>query len=298
MKSRSFIYISLLVDVIIAASKFIAAYLTHSSSMASEGIHSVIDAVTQVLLIWGLVQSRQQPDEIRPFGYGRELYFWSFVVSLSIFLLGGCISVYEGISQLSHPHAASSPELSGIILAVALVFTSVSMVSALRAFNKQRGSTSFWKAITTSKDPTVFIVLLGDIADIAGLLVASAGIVVSRLSGNILYDAIAASIIGGIMLAVSLLLIRESKSLLMGETINRSTIKRILSIAEADDTIIRIKKHYSTYMAPDEAILQLNAVFKKDLTTVDITDAISRIISNIQQEYPGIRQIFIEPIKP
>jgi len=162
MKSRVFLYVSLAVDLTIAASKFIAAAFTGSASMLSEGVHSVIDAISQLLLIWGVKTSTRQADSARPFGYGKELYFWSFIVSLLLFVVGGCISLYEGLSRLKHPEFAGNPVWNYAVLAFAFVFNLVSMVSALKAFN--------------TKDPSVIIVLLGDFGDLLGLMVAFLGI--------------------------------------------------------------------------------------------------------------------------
>ncbi len=296
MKSKSFIYISLAVDISIAISKFVAAAVTGSSSMISEGIHSLIDATSQLLLIWGIKTSKRVADSERPFGYGRELYFWSFIVSLVIFIIGGCISFYEGLTRLNRPAFEGSAVWNYGVLLVAFLFTIVSLVSALKAFNKQRGDKTFWKAITQSKDPSTFIVLLGDVGDIAGLIVAFFGVFLGRFFNNPFYDGIASMIIGLMMIAISALLIRESKSLLMGETTSRRTIRRIVALAEADEAIIKVKKHFSMYLAPEEIILQLNTVFKADLTTKDITDAIERITKTIQHEFPLIKQIFVEPV--
>src|SRR6201996_3305515 len=180
MKSRVFIYISLAVDLSIAVSKFVAAAFTGSSSMISEGIHSIIDAVSQLLLIWGIKVSKRQPDAVRPFGYGRELYFWSFMVSLVIFILGGCISVYEGYTRLHRPVFEGNANWNYAILAIAFVFNFISMLSALKAFNEQRNKIGlgFWKALVHTKDPSTIIVLLGDIGDLVGLVIAFIGIFV------------------------------------------------------------------------------------------------------------------------
>src|ERR1700753_2638368 len=144
MKSKSFLYISLAVDLIIAVSKFAAAAFTGSSSMLSEGIHSVVDASSHLLLIWGVKISKRWPDEARPFGYGRELYFWSFIVSLVIFIIGGCISFYEGLRRIKEPAYTGNLTWNYAILGIAMLFTTVSMLSALKAFNKQRSHPSFW----------------------------------------------------------------------------------------------------------------------------------------------------------
>jgi len=296
MKSRSFIYISLIVDLIIATSKFIAAAFTGSSSMVSEGIHSLIDAVSQVLLIWGIKTSSRSADAERPFGYGKELYFWSFMVSLVIFIMGGCISFYEGLIHFNKPQLQVSPVWNYAILAIAFVFNSVSMVVTLKAFNKQRGKMAFWAAVVKTKDPLTIIVLLGDFGDLLGLGVAFLGIYLGRLLHNPYYDGIASMVIGIILIVISAVLVRESKSLLMGETISRRTLRKIIALIEADDEVIKVKKHFSTYMAPEDVLLQLNTVFKQGLNTKQITDAIERLTKTVQDEYPRIKQIFIEPV--
>lgn len=296
MNSRAFIYISLAVDLVIALSKFIAAAFTKSSSMIAEGIHSVIDAISQVLLIWGVKTSHRSPDANRPFGYGRELYFWSFIVSLMIFSFGGCISFYQGIIRFMHPVITGDPAWNYVILAIAFLFNLVSMISALKAFNQQRGSVSFWTAVIRTKDPSTIIVLLGDFADLLGLFVAFVGIYLGRLLNNPYYDGVASMIIGVILITISGFLIRESKSLLLGETTSRKNLKKIIAIAESDAAVIKVKKSFSTYMSPEEILLQLNTVFKAGLTTHQITDAIERITELIQKQFPHVRQIFIEPV--
>jgi cation diffusion facilitator family transporter len=297
MGSRFFIYISLAADILIAVSKFIAAGITGSSSMISEAVHSIIDAISQVMLIWGIKASKKKPDEERPFGYGKEFYFWSFVVSLIIFLMGGCISVYEGIMRIKEPDFKGSPEASYIVLGIALVFTAISAAATLKAFNRQKQEgASFFEAITRSKDPSTFILLLGDIGDLLGIVIAFLGIYLGRLFHNPYYDGVASIIIGLVLVAISMLLVRESKSLLMGETIGKKTLRKIVSIAEADAGVIKVKKQFSMYMAPEEVLLQLIAVFKAGLTTDEITTSIERISKVIQKEFPRIKQIFIEPV--
>jgi cation diffusion facilitator family transporter len=296
MKSRLFLYVSLAVDTLTAVSKFIAAAVTGSSSMLAEGIHSVIDAISQLLLLWGIKTSKKLPDETRPFGYGKELYFWSFIVSLVIFIIGGCISFYEGLLQLNKPEFNANQNWNYIILAIAFVFTMISMVTALKAFNKQRGDMPFFKAVTQSKDPSTFITLLGDVGDLLGLIIAFLGVYLRHLFNNPYYDGIASMCIGIIMIVISLLLVRESKSLLMGETTSRKTLRKIVALTEADVAVVKVKKHFSMYMAPEEILLQLNTVFNDDLTTRQITDAIERITKTIQGEFPRIKQIFIEPV--
>jgi cation diffusion facilitator family transporter len=294
--SKAFIYIALLADLGIAVTKFIAAAFTGSSAMISEGIHSVIDSVNQVLLLFGIRLSKKKPDSKRPFGYGRELYFWSFIVSLLMFSIGGCISFYEGIIRLKRPDISGNQTWNYSVLAVAFVFTIISLIASLRKFNTERGEFAFWEAIRESKDPSLFTVLLGEIGDAAGLIIAFLGVFLGHVFHNPYYDGIASMVIGVFLILISLLLVRESRSLLMGETPSRKTLRKIIEIAEADPSIIKVKKHYSVYLAPEEIVLQLIASFKNDLTTEEITDAIKRISRTIKRQYPRFKQIFIEPM--
>lgn len=295
MGSKLFIYVALAADIGIAITKFVAASFTGSSAMISEGIHSVIDSVNQLLLLWGIKRSKKRADAKRPFGYGRELYFWSFVVSLLLFTVGGCISFYEGLIRFKRPDVAEDQTWNYIVLSISFVFTAITATITFKKFNKQRGDLGFFEAIRQSKDPSLFIVLLGDLGDLIGLLIAFVGVYLGHLFHNPYYDGAASMVIGVFLILISMLLVRESRSLLMGESISTKTIRKIISLAEADEAIIKIKKHFSIYMAPDEVVLQLLAVFKKDLTTNEITAAIKRIIEKIQKEFPRIKQIFIEP---
>jgi cation diffusion facilitator family transporter len=297
MKSRSFIYIALGLDLLLAAAKFIAAGFTGSASMISEGIHSTIDATSQILLIWGISTSKKKADEERPFGYGKELYFWSFIVSLITFLLGGCISMYEGFVRIKKPAFEGNPISDYIILGLAFVLNLISMRTASKAFKRQRGKTVFWDAVLKTKDPTTLIVLLGDYGDLLGIVIAFIGIFLGHVFHNPLYDGITSMIIGFILASISVLLIRESKSLLVGETPGKKQLAQALAITESDESVIRVKKHYSTVMSPDYTILILNTVFKENLTTSQITEAIQRISGDIQKSCSDIKQIFIEPVK-
>ena len=296
MKSRLFLYVSLGVDLSIAISKFIAAAFTGSSAMVSEGIHSVIDAISQLMLIWGVKTSRRAADADRPFGYGKELYFWSFIVSLVIFILGGCISFYEGWLRFNKPQFDGSPTWNYVVLAIAFAFNLVSMATALKAFNMQRGSITFWKAVVGTKDPSTIIVLLGDFGDLIGLFIAFLGVFLGRLLHNPYYDGVASMLIGVVLIIISAFLVRESKSLLMGEPTGRKILKKVIAMVQADESVVRVKKHFSTYMSPEDVLLQLNTVFKQGLTTKQITDAIERITKNIQTEFPRMKQVFIEPV--
>jgi len=295
MGSKFVIYVALASDLGIAIIKFIAAAATGSAAMLSEGIHSIIDATNQLLLLTGIKRSQKKPDAERPFGYGRELYFWSFIVSLLLFSVGGCISFYEGILQFQRRTQPKDITWNYIVLAVAFVLTIISLTITFKKFNKQRGELSFWKAFTKSKDPAIFIVLLSDFGDLAGLVIAFLGVYLGHYFHDPYYDAVASMIIGSILVVISLLLVRECRSLLMGESAGRKTLQAIITLAESDVDIIKVKQHYSIYLAPEEVVLQLMVVFKKNLSTKEIADAIRRVRENIRQLFPYIKQIFIEP---
>lgn len=298
MKSRAVVYISLATDILIAVSKFIAASFSHSSAMISEGIHSIIDAVSQLLLILGFVKASKPPDDKRPFGYGRELYFWSFIVSLLIFVLGGCISFYQGIIKIrKNGPVHDNAMMDFIVLAIAILFNTISLLAALKTFNKQRGDVPFWKAVKLTKDPSTIIVLLGDVGDILGLVVAFVGVLLRELTHDSYYDGFASIVIGVILVSVSAILVRESKSLLMGESIGKKTLREIIALAEKDESVVKVKKNFSIYMAPEDVLLQLNAVFKRDLTTQQLTASITRISEQIKQDFPKVKQVFIEPVR-
>jgi cation diffusion facilitator family transporter len=295
MKGRLFLYISLAVDFLIAGFKFVATAVTGSSSMASEGIHSLIDGVSQLLLIWGVRSSKKLPDGERPFGYRKELYFWSFIVSLIIFLVGGCLSIFQGILRFKRPAFEGSPVWNYAVLSFAFVFNIISLFSALKAFNRQRRDSSFLKALVKTKDPSTIIVLLGDIGDIAGLAIAFLGVYLSHLYHNPHFDGIASIIIGTALIGISGFLLRESKSLLMGEPTSKKTLERVVAIAEADTSISKVAKYNSMYLSPEEILLEMNVVFNGNLNTDQIISAIDRVTEEIKTEFPLTKQIFIQP---
>jgi cation diffusion facilitator family transporter len=182
--SKRTVYIALSADVVIAITKFIAAFFSHSSAMISEGIHSTIDSVTQILLLVGIKKSRKPADEQRPFGYGKELYFWSFVVSMMLFFTGGVVSFYTGIIHLQHPAKFGNLTWNYVVLGVAFVFNCVSIIQPIKAFNQERKDNSVWDALKKSKDPATFVVLLEDFAGLLGVLIAFSGIFLGHLFGK------------------------------------------------------------------------------------------------------------------
>jgi len=296
MKSRIFLFISLAADLLIAISKFVCAGVTGSASMVSEAIHSVIDAISQLLLIWGVRSSKRVADSKHPFGYGRELYYWSLIVSLVIFIMGGCISCYEGFNRLKSPTFEGSPTWNYTVLGIAFVFNLISMLSALRAFNAQRGKHPFFYSLIKTKDPSTIIVLLSDFGDLFGLLIAFGGIFLGRMFNQPSFDGFASILIGVLLLVISGFLIRESKSLLLGETIGKDIQREVIRLAETDEAVTKIMKVYSIYRSPEDAMLMLNTKFHADLSMEQLTQSIKRITHKIQLAHPQIRQVVIAPV--
>jgi cation diffusion facilitator family transporter len=295
--NKSSIYLALAADLAIAITKFIAAFITRSSAMLSEGIHSLVDSLNEILLLLGLKTSMKPADETRPFGYGKELYFWSFIVSMLIFILGGGIALYEGIDRIINPQPMSNVGWSYIVLIVAFVFNVFSSIAAFKVFNKNRVEPeSFWRSFIKSKDPSTFVVLFEDVSGILGIVVAFVGIFLGSYFHNLYADGIASIIIGVILIGFSLLLLRESRSLLMGETVGKRTLDEIIAIVESDKDVVKVTQNLSMYMAPEEVLLLLMTDFRNDLTTQEILVAIERVKKEVRKKYSRVKQFFIQPV--
>jgi cation diffusion facilitator family transporter len=288
------IYSALIANLLIAATKFVAAFITGSSAMVSEGIHSVVDTANEILLLLGLKKSRQKADAKRPFGYGKELYFWSFIVSILIFAVGGGISFYEGISHLQHPALIEDPLWNYLVLGFALLFDGTSFVISLMNFNKYRRDQPFWSSIKNSKDPSSFVVLFEDAADVLGLIVAFAGVYFGHQFNNPYFDGVASIIIGALLTAISIILTRESRSLLMGETASPHLLEQAIAIAEKNDVVVKVNRHLSMVMAPDEVLLVLKVKFREGISSECVVTAANTIRQRIQDAQPCFKQIFIE----
>jgi len=289
------IYSALAANLLIALTKFIAGAFTNSSSMISEGIHSTVDTTNQLLLLYGLKRSKKAADESHPFGYGKELYFWSFVVSILIFGLGGALSIYQGISHIVEPEVMKDPFWNYIVLVLSLIFEGTSLFIAVKEFNKTRNGMKWWDSIIKSKDPASFLVVFEDGAAVAGLIVVMVLMGISHSFQIPELDGVASVIVGLILVFVSLILARESRSLLMGEGIAPETRDKIAKLAEKDPAVLRTKNILSTYQSPEEVVLMLIIDFQDHLDTEEITEAIHRIRGHIKTEFPLVRFVIIQP---
>ncbi len=293
--SKTSIYSALAANVLIAVTKFVAGSISHSASMIAEGVHSLVDTTNQLLLLLGISRSQKAPDEKHPFGYGKEIYFWSFIVSILIFGLGGGVSIYQGIAHIRHPEELGNPTISYIVLSLSIVFEGTSFIIAAKEFNLTRGDVSWWRAIVDSKDPSSFLVLFEDGAAVAGLVIVLVCIYLSHLLNIPELDGVASVLVGLVLVAVSAILARESRSLLMGEGIAPDTKVKIAKISERHPSVRRVLHILSTYQSPNEVVLMLIIAFKDDLSTADINVAIDEIRASVRHEYQKVRFVLIQP---
>jgi cation diffusion facilitator family transporter len=293
--AKKSIYSALVANLLIAVTKFVSGSFTNSIAMISEGVHSLVDTTNELLLLFGIRRSQKPRDEKRPFGYGKELYFWSFIVSILIFSLGGGISIYQGYIHLRRPEPMASPFWNYIVLAISFIFEGISFIIAAKEFNKTRGNQSWWSAIRESKDPTRFLVLFEDGAALIGLIVVFFMVWLGHWLRNPYFDGVASIIVGLILTVASLILARESWSLLMGEGIMPSTQKKIIALVEQDPAVLKLLRVFSTYQSPDEIMILLIVSFKPDIDIDDINASIDRLRNAIKKEYHRIRYIIIQP---
>ncbi|TDE14838.1 cation diffusion facilitator family transporter [Dyadobacter psychrotolerans] len=294
-KNNKSIYSALIANVLIAVTKFAAGAYSNSSSMISEGIHSLVDTVNQLLLLYGLKRSKKPADALRPFGYGKELYFWSFIVSILIFGLGGGISIFQGILHIIEPEALGDPTWNYAVIGMSILLEGWSLFVAIKEFDKVRNGLSWWNAIVKSKDPSSFLVLFEDGAAVLGLLIVFVFMIIGHHFQIVYLDGIASVMIGLLLVFVSAILARESRSLLMGEGIAPETQEKIRALAEQDQAVLKVLSMMSTYQSPTEVLLMLIVVFKADIDTEDITDSIERIRKSVKDAFPLIRFVIIQP---
>jgi len=282
-------------NVVIAAGKFAAAVVTGSSALLSEAVHSVVDSADGLLLYLGERLSRRPADREHPFGHGRELYFWSMVVSMVIFGAGGGISAYEGILHLVHPAEINRPVWNYAVLAFAAIFESISWVIAIRHFRAtQPRGRGIAETIRRSKDPGQFIVLLEDSAALLGIAVAAAGLGLDALLGVRVFDGIASIVIGIILGLVAAILLWETRGLLIGESLDGGRAGAIRRIAADDEAVEASGAPLTMHLGPDDVLLNLDIRFRRGLTLEEVESAVRRLEEKIRSLYPEIRRIFIE----
>ncbi len=292
--SKKVIYAALIGNFLIAVTKFIAFFVTRSSAMLSEGVHSVVDTGNQVLLLYGLRRAKRPADERFPFGHGKEIYFWGFVVAMMIFTVGAGVSIYKGVQHLLHPVSIHNATLNYIVLACAFVFEGAAWYFAFTEFSKAKGKWGYFEAVHRGKDPSLFVVLFEDSAAMLGIVAAFLGILLSQITGNPYYDGIASIIIGLILAGTAAWLAYEIKGLLIGESARPEIVKGVTEIAISYPKIKHVNEVLTLHMGPEFILLNLSVDFADNLSAGDVEDTISRLDRQIKQDYPKIKRVFVE----
>lgn len=294
-RSKISIYAALGANIAIAAIKFIAGGISGSAAMIAEGVHSIVDSVNELLLLYGIYSSNKSRDQYHPFGYGREMYFWSFIVSILIFALGAGISFYQGYVHLKEPAITGSLFWNYIVLVFSLIFEGISFVIAFRQFRSTNTEGTLLDAIVRSKDPASFMVLFEDGAAVIGLALVLACLFIGDITDNPYFDGIASLLVGLILTAASALLARESRSLLIGEGISAKTEKEIIDMVRRDHSVVSAPRIFSIYQSPEEVLLVILLSFKPGMTVGELDDHIYDIKKNIREQYPKIAYIIVQP---
>lgn len=296
--SRLVVYAALAGNLCIAVAKFVAAAISGSSAMLSEGVHSLVDTINELLLLYGLHRADKKPDTEHPFGYGRELYFWSFIVALLVFAAGAGVSAYEGILHIRNPEPATNHLVSYVVLGVSILFEGASWWVALREFRATKGNMGYFEAFRRSKDPSTFTVLLEDSAALLGLGFALVGVSAAQLLDMPVLDGVASLCIAGVLALTAFLLARETKGLLVGEPAHPMLGKRIMAVANTDADLRNANGVTTMQMGPDQVVAMLSAEFEDDRSTPQIEACITRIEHAVKAEYPELVALFIKPQTP
>lgn len=292
--SKKVIFAALIGNGLIAITKFVAASITGSSAMLSEGIHSVVDTGNQVLLLYGLKRAQKPPDKRFPFGHGKEIYFWSFVVAILIFAVGAGISIYEGIHHVLHPVEITSPMINYVVLGLAMVFEGVAWTVAFVEFKKTKGQWGYFEAVQRGKDPTLFVVLFEDSAAMAGLIIAFLGIFLAQVTGIPYFDGIASILIGLILGGTAAWLAYETKGLLIGEAANDKVVQGIRELVLACDEVDHINDVLTMHMGPEYVLLNLAVKFKDERRANELETVVQDLEQQIKTKFPRVKRIFVE----
>ncbi len=292
--STKVIIAALIGNAAISITKFFAAFMTGSSAMLSEGIHSLVDTGNQVLLLHGMKQAKKPADEAFPFGHGKEIYFWSFVVAILIFAVGSGVSIYEGIRHVIHPNHIENPMVNYIVLGLAMVFEGAAWFFAFKEFGKVKGKRGYIEAVQRGKDPSMFVVLFEDSAALLGLLIALLGIWLAQVTGNPVFDGVASILIGVILGGTAIWLAIETKGLLIGEGANKEVISSIRLIAESFDEVEKVNELLTMHMGPEFILVNISIRFKRGQLTREIEAIIQDIDSTIKAKHGLVKRIFVE----
>ena len=285
-------------NLLVALTKLAAALITGSSAMTSEAVHSVVDTGNELLLLYGLRQAARPPDADHPFGHGRELYFWSFIVALAIFTLGAVASVYQGVLHIRSPVAITHPAVNYVVLALALAFEGGSWWVAFRHFRATKGEVGYLEAVRRSKDPTTFIVLAEDSGAIVGILIALAGTVAAEVLHRPAFDGMASIGIGILLGLIAVVLARETKGLLIGEPARSELVSAICAMARAQPGIERSNGLFTVHIGPRQVVAALSLDFTDTLSALEVERIVATLEDRVRAAYPEVVSLLIKPQKP
>ena len=298
LTSRQVVYAALAANLLIAAAKAAAAFWTGSSAMMSEALHSLVDSLNEVLLLYGQHRAARRPDPEHPLGHGRELYFWSFIVALLIFAVGSGVSLYQGVEQLIDPHTIENEWINYAVLAFALVFEGASWAISLKQFHRHRGRLTFYEAFRRSKDPPSFMVLFEDSAALLGIAIAAAGTFAATHLQKPEFDGVASLLIGLVLGGVAILLARESKSLLIGESASSDLTRSVTAIAAKNPAVLRVNGMLTAQLAPDQIVVALSLEFRDDVRVPELEEQVIEIENSIRRQHSEVTALFIKPQTP
>ena len=293
--TRFAVYVALVGNLLVATTKAGAAFWTGSSSMLSEAVHSFVDTGNEVLLLYGMHRAKGEADQDHPVGYGRELYFWSFIVTVLVFALGAGVSIFEGVTHMRNPAPVEDAVVNYVVLGLSFVFEGASWVVSLRQFNAARGSVGLLEAFRRSKDPPSFMVLFEDSAALMGIVLAAGGTFASASLDRPELDGLASILIGLVLAATAVLLARESKSLLIGERADSRLSDSILRIAGQAKAVVRANGVITVQLAPDQVVAALSLEFADELRTPDIEAAVVDIEKRLRLAHPEVTTLFVKP---
>jgi len=266
--------------------------------MLSEAVHSLVDCGNEVLLLYGQRRAARAPDVSHPFGYGRELYFWSFVVALLIFALGAGVSIYEGVLHILEPEPIRNPLVNYIVLALAFVFECASWIVSFKQFRAASGKNELYDAFVRSKDPPSFMVLFEDSAALLGIVLATLGTFVATTFDMPMMDGVASILIGLVLAGVAMLLARESKSLLIGEPAERELVDSILGVAAGVRGVVRANGALTSHLSPDDIVVLLSLEFEDRLCVPELEEVVLEIERVVREKYPQVVSLFVKPQTP
>ena len=293
--SKKSVYAALVGNSLVALTKIGAAFWTGSAAMMSEAIHSAVDTANEILLLYGYHRAGRPPDRMHPLGYGRELYFWSFIVALLIFALGAGVSIYQGAMRILAPQAIEQPLVNFIVLGLSFIFEGTTWLIALRSVRSESRQVGWYKAFLRSKDPPAYMVLFEDSAALIGIVIAAAAIGAATLLEQPIWDGVGSVLIGLLLAATSMLLARETQSLLIGEPAHPALTESILEIAGKTPGVLRANGVLTTQMSPSQVVAAVSIEFADDKRADDIEETVIAIENRVREEHPIVQALFIKP---